>query len=55
MAKGGLTIKTTLDPAAQDIAEKSVIDNIATINGYGANNSSLVYLDSRNGDVLAYV
>ncbi|MBP6086255.1 hypothetical protein KA478_03600 [Patescibacteria group bacterium] len=28
---------------------------MATINGYGANNSSLVYLDSRDGDVLAYV
>ncbi len=26
-----------------------------TVNGYGANNSSMIYLDSLNGDVLAYV
>lgn len=36
-------------------AEKSITDNMATINGYGANNSSLIYVDSRDGDVLAYV
>lgn len=55
LAKGWLTIKTTLDGEAQDLAEKSIVDNIQTINWYGANNSSLVYLDSRDGDVLAYV
>ncbi len=55
LTKGGLTIKTTLDLKAQDIAEKSISDNISTINGYGANNSSMLYLDSLNGDVLAYV
>ncbi|MEI7477947.1 MAG: penicillin-binding transpeptidase domain-containing protein [bacterium] len=37
------------------MAEKSITDNMTTIRGYGANNSSLVYLDSRDGDVLAYV
>lgn len=55
LTKWGLTIKTTLDIKAQDIAERSIIDNIATVNSYGANNSSLVYLDSLNGDILAYV
>lgn len=55
LAKGGLVIKTTLDGQAQEAAEKSITDNIQAINGYGANNSSLVYLDSRDGDVLAYV
>ncbi len=55
LAKWWLTIKTTLDPQSQEIAEKSVIDNLSTIQSYGANNSSLIYLDSRNGDVLAYV
>ena len=55
LAKWGLTIKTTLDAQSQDIAEKSITDNFATIQSYWANNSSLVYLDSRNGDVLAYV
>ena len=28
---------------------------MVTIKWYGANNSSLVYIDSRDGDVLAYV
>ncbi len=55
LAKGGLQIKTTLDGEAQDMAEKSITDNMTSINWYGANNSSLVYLDSRDGDVLAYV
>lgn len=55
LTKGGLTIKTTLDIKAQDIAESSVTTNIATVNSYGANNSSLMYMDSLNGDVLAYV
>lgn len=55
LAKGWLVIKTTLDGQAQEVAEKSITDNIQAINGYGANNSSLVYVDSRDGDVLAYV
>ncbi len=55
LTKGGLTIKTTLDIKAQDIAEASIDDNIKTVNGYGANNSSMLYLDSLDGDVLAYV
>lgn len=32
-----------------------MLDNIKAINDYGANNSSLIYLDSRDGDVLAYI
>lgn len=55
LAKWWLQIKTTLDGFAQDVAEKSIVDNIATVNGYWANNSALVYVDSRDGDVLAYV
>lgn len=55
LAKWGLQIKTTLDGFAQEQAEKSITDNLATINWYGANNSSLFYVDSRDGDVLAYV
>ena len=55
IAKWWLQIKTTLDWAAQELAEKSITDNMGTIKWYGANNSSLVYIDSRDGDVLAYV
>lgn len=55
LAKWWLQIKTSLDGEAQELAEKSITDNMATIKWYGANNSSLVYVDSRDGDVLAYV
>jgi penicillin-binding protein 1A len=55
LAKWWLQIKTSLDGEAQTLAEKSITDNMATINWYWANNSSLVYIDSRDGDVLAYV
>lgn len=55
MTKGGLNIKTSLDIKAQNVAEASIADNMKTVNSYGANNSSLLYLDSLDGDVLAYV
>ncbi len=50
-----MTIRTSLDFKAQQIAEASIDDNMKTVNGYGANNSSMLYLDSLNGDILAYV
>jgi hypothetical protein len=37
------------------MAEKAVKDNIKTINGYGAANTSMIHLDSLKGDILAYV
>lgn len=53
--KGGIIIKTTLDLEVQKAAEQSLTNNLAVLQENGANNSSMVYLDSKNGDVLAYV
>ncbi|PJA48428.1 MAG: hypothetical protein CO170_02740 [candidate division SR1 bacterium CG_4_9_14_3_um_filter_40_9] len=55
LAKGGFTIKTTLDLEMQKLAEEAITSNVAVLQENGANNSSMVYLDSLNGDVLAYV
>jgi len=53
--KWGIIIKTTLDLEQQSIAEKSLMDNLAVLQENGANNSSMIYLDSVNWDVLVYV
>lgn len=53
--KGGLVIKTTLDYDIQKIAEQALNGNVSTLKTYGATNSSMIYLDSKNGDVIAYV
>ena len=48
-------IKTTLDLKIQKMAEEAILANNASLQDNGANNSSLLYLDTVNGDVLAYV
>lgn len=53
--KWGIIIKTTLDLEQQVLAEQSLLGNLAVLQENGANNSSMLYLDSINGDVLAYV
>lgn len=55
LVRGWYTIKTSLDYNIQQMAESSFQENIKVINGYGANNSSMVYADSLSGDILAYV
>jgi membrane peptidoglycan carboxypeptidase len=50
-----LTIKTTLDINIQNIAEKSVKDNMPILYDRGGNNRSMVHIDTYSGDVLAYV
>lgn len=51
----GLTIKTTLDVNIQNIAEKSIQDNMPILYDRGGNNRSMVHIDTISGDVLAYV
>ena len=53
--KEGFTIKTTLDLKIQKIAEDAMVANNPVLQDNGANNSSMIYVDSTNGDVLAYV
>jgi len=55
LMKGGFVVKTTLDSKIQQVAEEAILANNATLQSHGANNSSMIYLDSKNGDVLAYV
>lgn len=53
--KWWLVIKTSLDLDVQEIAEQAMKSNKDKMDYYWANNSSMVYLDSSNGDVLAYI
>lgn len=53
--QGGLTVKTTLDYTIQQLAESAIKSNASSLFEYGASNASLLYTDSINGDVLAYV
>jgi len=39
----------------QKMAEEALAANVGVMQENGANNSSMIYLDSTNGDVLAYV
>lgn len=55
LKKGGLIIRTTLDLKIQQMALDSIQESIGTIKGYGGNNTALIHIDSKNGDVLAYV
>ena len=55
LLKGGFTIKTSLDLNIQKIAEDALQANNPALQDNGANNSSMIYLDTKNGDILAYV
>ncbi|MBP7842317.1 hypothetical protein KA037_06810 [Patescibacteria group bacterium] len=55
LQKGGFTVKTTLNLEAQREAERLLSNIQSDRQLYGASNKSMVYLDSTNGDVLAYV
>lgn len=52
----GLRIKTTLDLEAQRLAQKIVREEVEELQeDYDLGNGSLVMLDSKTGDILAYV
>lgn len=53
--KWGIIVKTTLDYNIQQLAEAGIKSNSTSLFEYGASNSSLLYSDSTNGDILAYV
>lgn len=55
LLKWGIVVKTTLDYNIQLVAENALTGNMPVLQQNGANNSSMIYLDSQNGDVLAYV
>ena len=51
----GLVVKTSLDYNIQQMAEEAFKNNVRTLYENGANNSSLLYVNTDNWDVLAYV
>lgn len=53
--EGGLVVKTTLDYEIQKLAENALTNNKAAFFENGATNGSMLYIDSQNWDVLAYV
>ncbi|MFQ5436533.1 MAG: transglycosylase domain-containing protein, partial [Anaerolineae bacterium] len=53
--RGGLRIFTTLDPAAQELAEQVIADQQSNFNAGGANNAALVALKPGTGEILALV
>jgi len=55
LIKWWLTIKTTLDYNIQKLAEESIYENEKILQKYWANNAALIYIDSKNWDILAYV
>ncbi|MCP4167832.1 MAG: penicillin-binding protein [Chloroflexi bacterium] len=57
VAKGGLRVTTTLDPAAQTLAELAVSEGIDSlqVRNANANNAALVALDPQTGEILALV
>lgn len=50
-----LTIKTSLDYNIQVMAEESSLAHKKSLNSKWANNASMIYVDSKNGDILAYL
>lgn len=56
LEEGGLKVTTTLDPHLQEIAEKSVKENIEKESSkYNAHNGALVAIDPKTGQILAMV
>jgi len=50
-----MIVKTSLDLELQKKAEDAFANNVRTLYANGANNSSMLYVDTDNGDVLVYV
>ena len=55
LSQAGWTIRTSLDPNDQKIANEIVANNMKQVYLNGGNNRALIHVDSLNGDVLAYV
>jgi membrane peptidoglycan carboxypeptidase len=55
MAKGGLRIYTTLDPAIQDIAQEEIDRRLEELAGQGATNGAVVAVRPATGEILAMV
>jgi len=50
-----MIVRTTLDLDLQKKAEDAFTNNVRTLYANGANNSSMLYVDTDSGDILVYV
>ena len=55
ITKAWWTIKTSLDWKTQQLAENAIKNNAKYLESKWANNSALLYIDTTNWDILAYV
>jgi len=55
VTRGGFKVTTSLDWRIQQTAERQVKDNVERLHGSNVWNAALVSLDTRSGEVLAYV
>lgn len=53
--QGGLKVITSLDLEAQKAAEEAIKENLKTLEKFGANNTALVAIDVKTGQILAMV
>jgi len=53
--KGGLQVRTTLDLAIQEMAEKIVAEEVANAASLNLSNGAALITDPKNGDILAMV
>ncbi|MEZ4518475.1 MAG: transglycosylase domain-containing protein [Chloroflexota bacterium] len=53
--RGGLSIQTTLDPTAQNLAEETIAAARPSINAGGANNAAMVVIQPETGEILGMV
>ena len=55
VTRGGFKVTTSLDWRLQQIAERDVRENVAALNRSNVWNAAMVSMDTRSGEVLAYV
>jgi membrane peptidoglycan carboxypeptidase len=53
--RGGYEVFTTLDWNMQQLAEQKVREHVDRLKGLNVNNASLITMDPRTGEILAYV
>ena len=53
--RGGYEVFTTLDWNMQQLAEQKVREHVDRLRGLNVNNASLITMDPRTGEILAYV
>ncbi len=55
VARGGLTVTTTLDLSIQDLLQKEVNDELQKLNGLHVQNGAGLVVNPKNGEILAMV